>query len=85
MAVPSYSDVGVKAAGEIPGFDTEKKHFEQYQVHHVFDPDELNGHGRTYDLQIFSIVKYFQLAMDNNPNMIDSLFTPQTCVLHITR
>jgi predicted nucleotidyltransferase len=39
----------------------------------------------TYDFAIFSIVKYFQLAMENNPNMIDSLFTPARCVMHITR
>jgi predicted nucleotidyltransferase len=30
-------------------------------------------------------VKYFQLCMENNPNMIDSLFTPEFCVLHSTR
>jgi uncharacterized protein len=27
-------------------------------------------------------VKFFQLAMDNNPNIVDSLFTPRECVLH---
>ena len=30
-------------------------------------------------------MKYFQLCMECNPNMIDSLFTPHTCVLHSTR
>ncbi len=34
---------------------------------------------------MFGIVKFFRLAMDNNPNVIDSLFTPATCVLHCTR
>src|SRR5262249_7786397 len=72
-------------AGEIPGFGRPRERFEQYQIHHVHDQSELSGHGRTYDLQIFNIVKFFQLAMANNPNLIDSLFTPQTCVLHITR
>jgi len=38
-----------------------------------------------YDLTIFGIVKFFALAMENNPNIIDSLFTPTTCVLHSTR
>jgi len=42
-------------------------------------------HGRTYDLTVFGIVKFFALAMENNPNIIDSLFTPTTCVLHSTR
>src|SRR5206468_1576849 len=41
--------------------------------------------GRTYDLTIFGIVKFFQLAMENNPNVIGALFTPATCVLHSTR
>ena len=43
------------------------------------------GRGRHYDFAIFGIVKFFQLAMENNPNVIDSLFTPTTCVLHCTR
>ena len=38
-----------------------------------------------YDLTIFGIVKFFSLAMENNPNVIDCLFTPATCVLHSTR
>ena len=70
--------------GEIMGFGTEIKRFEQYQQHHINCPDELGGKGRVYDVQIYNIVKYFQLCMDNNPNMIDSLFTPQECILHIT-
>ena len=30
-------------------------------------------------------MKFFRLAIENNPNIIDSLFTPTTCVLHSTR
>lgn len=71
--------------GEIQGFGRQKKKFEQYQEHHCFDPDALGGHGREYDFTIFSIVKYFQLVMDNNPNCLDSLFTKQECVLHNTQ
>lgn len=37
---------------------------------------------KEYDIQIFNIVKFFQLAMDNNPNIVDSLFTPDRCILH---
>lgn len=39
---------------------------------------------RVYDFSVYSIVKYFQLCMENNPNMIDSLFVPQRCVIHNT-
>src|SRR4051812_6731586 len=77
------SDVDVY--GEIPGFGKQAKRFEQYQEHHVEDRDALAGHGRMYDLTIFGIVKFFALAVENNPNIIVSLFTPTTCVLHSTR
>ena len=32
-------------------------------------------------MSIYSIVKFFQLCMENNPNMVDTLFVPQRCVL----
>jgi predicted nucleotidyltransferase len=67
--------------GEIPGFGRQANRFEQYQEHHIDDPEAR----KQYDLSIYSIVKYFQLCMENNPNMVDSLFTPQFCVLHITQ
>lgn len=125
-------------AGEIPGFGTQVNRFEQYQQHHVINPDEStvirsrrcpqctgdveaagnmmsvmdqNGNdlaktfdwkctecdqwffndqivvdrGREYDFSVYSIVKYFNLCMQCNPNMIDSLFTPTNCVLAATR
>ena len=84
-AIPPKEDIFPHLRGEIPGFGRQAKRFEQYQEHHVEDRDALAGHGRTYDLTIFGIVKFFALAMENNPNIIDSLFTPTTCVLHSTR
>ena len=38
---------------------------------------------KEYDIQIFNIVKFFQLLMDNNPNIIDSVYTPDRCILHM--
>ncbi len=84
-AIPMKEDVFPHLRGEIPGFGKPARRFEQFQEHHVTDRDALAGHGRTYDLAIFGIVKFFQLAMENNPNIIDSIFTPATCVLHCTR
>jgi predicted nucleotidyltransferase len=84
-AIPPKDDVFPHLRGEIPGFGGPSKRFEQYQEHRVEDRDALAGHGRTYDLTIFGVVKFFRLAMENNPNIIDSLFTPTTCVLHSTR
>lgn len=85
FCVPPKTLVFPHLAGEIPGFGRQVKRFEQFQVHHVIDADAAGGHGREYDLQIFSIVKYFQLLMDNNPNMIDSLFTPLDAVVACTQ
>ena len=85
FAIPPRELVFPHLAGEIPGFGRQLKRFEQYQEHHLRDPDALGGRGRSYDFAIFSIVKYFQLAMDNNPNAIDSLFTPADAVTHLTR
>ena len=84
FCIPPRFDVFPHLAGEIPGFGAPAPRFEQFQEHHITDPDALGGTGRQYDVSIYSIVKYFQLAMDNNPNIIDSLFTPATCVLHTT-
>ena len=62
-------------AGEIVGFGTQKKRFNVWEEHHIQD-------GRQeYDFSIYSIVKFFQLVMENNPNMIDILYSPQRCVL----
>jgi predicted nucleotidyltransferase len=82
FCIPTKELVFPHLAGEIMGFGKQKERFDQFQQHHIFDDDALGGDGREYDVQIFSIVKYFQLAMENNPNLIDSLFTPQNCVLH---
>lgn len=68
-------------AGEIEGFGRQKKRFEQYQEHHIIEKDTRNE----YDLNIYNIVKYFDLCMNNNPNMIDSLFTDVTCVVKSTK
>ena len=85
FAIPPREDIFPHLRGEILGFGRQAKRFEQFQEHHVRDPDALAGHGRTYDLTVFGIVKFFALAAENNPNVIDSLFTPATCVLHATR
>lgn len=81
FCVPRRDMVFPHLRGEIPGFGRQLKRFDQYQQHHVDDP----SNEKQYDLTIYSIVRYFQLCMDNNPNMLDSLFAPENCILHITR
>ena len=84
FAIPPKDFVFPQLRGEILGFDDFNLKFEQYQQHHIFDESALGGKGRTYDFTFYSIVKYFRLLMDNNPNIIDSLFVPDNCVLHST-
>lgn len=67
-------------AGEIPGFSEEVNRFEQWSQHHVVDKESR----KEYDLTVYSIVKFFRLCMDNNPNMVDALFVPRRCILHTT-
>lgn len=64
--------------GYIPGFGQQPEKFDQWMVHHVVD----EARGVEYDFTIYNIVKYFSLVMENNPNMIDSLFTPHHSILH---
>jgi len=79
FSIPPKEIVFPHLNGEILGFGRQTKRFEQYQQHHVMDND------KEYDFTIYNIVKYFQLLMDNNPNIIDSLFTPQRCVLYCSQ
>jgi len=78
ICLPPKEMVFPHLAGEIPGFGSQVKRFEQWQEHHVMALD------KEWDFQVFGIVKFFQLAMENNPNVIDSLFTPRRCVLSST-
>lgn len=66
-------------AGEIHGFGSQLKRFETWQEHHV------EALGRVWDFQVYSIVTFFNLAMQNNPNIVDALFTPRRCVLSSTQ
>ena len=78
FAIPPRDVLFPHLRGELVGFGTHAPRFSQYQEHHLKDPEALNGAGREVDLTIYNIVDYFQLAMKNNPNMLDSLFTPDT-------
>lgn len=76
FCIPPKEIVFPHLAGVIHGFDKQVQKFDQYQQHHVKEKDN-----KQYDLSIYSIVRYFRLCADCNPNVIDSLFTPIHCVL----
>lgn len=84
-AIPPVDMIFPHLRGEILGFGSPRKRFDQYQQHHITDPAGRGGKGQDYDFTIYGIVKYFNLVMTNNPNMVDSLFVPERCVLHQTR
>lgn len=84
FCIPPKDEIFPHLRGEIEGFGRQKKRFNQWQQHHVKDDNALGGKGREYDFSVYNIVRYFSLCMDNNPNMLDSLFTPVDCVLHST-
>ena len=62
----------------IPGFDKDNLGFEQWTEHHCISKE----YKKEYDFSIYNITKYFNLVMQNNPNMIDSLFVPRNCIIH---
>jgi len=80
VCVPPKELVFPHLAGEIPGFGRQIQRFDLWQEHHVQDPDKSVEH----DFAVYSIVKYMQLCMENNPNMLDSLSVPRNCVIHST-
>lgn len=69
--------------GLVPYYDypneqqLKKKHM--WEIHHVL------YNNFNYDFRIDSIVKFFRLAKDCNPDMIDILFSPRECVIHTTK
>lgn len=75
VCLPPKEMVFPHLAGEIFGFGTQIKRFETWQEHHI------QAEGSEWDFLIFSLVKFTQLAMENNPNVLEALFTPARCVL----
>lgn len=64
-------------AGVINGFGDQIKRFDVYSKAHI-----INGEA-TYDVAIYNIVRFFHLLMENNPNIIDSIYTPDRCIIYI--
>lgn len=81
FCIPPKDDIFPHLRGEIPGFGGQHQRFDVWQQHHIEDKESR----QEYDFSIYSIVKFFQLAMENNPNMLDILFTPQRCVLYCSQ
>ena len=76
VCVPEKSMVFPHLTGYISGFGPTPELFEVQQKHHM----QMND--KEYDVNVYGIVFYFNLCAENNPNMIDSLFVPDRCVLY---
>lgn len=76
VCIPPMNYVFPHVDGYVRGFGPAPQNFETFQQHHIKKND------KEYDVAIYSIVKYFDLAAQNNPNIIDALFVPDRCVTH---
>lgn len=81
VAIPPRHVVFPHEMGYIEGFGKRPEQFGVWQQHDIIDKSARQN----YDFKIYGIVKFFQLAMDNNPDVIDSLFTRRESVIHITK
>jgi predicted nucleotidyltransferase len=84
FCIPPKDVIFPHLRGDIEGFGRQKQRFTGWQLHHVKDQDADGGRGREYDFNIYNIVSYMFLCMENNPNMVTSLFVPRECILSST-
>lgn len=93
FCTPPVNIVYPHKAGIIQGFGNQGERFDQWSEHHIKDKGPaiyklgevhpfVDPKAKEYDFSIYNIVKFFQLAMDNNPNMVDFLFVPRHCILY---
>lgn len=75
FCMPPHQYVWPAKSGYISGYDVIPV-FDQWQSHSIKDKE-----GKELDFQVFSIAKFFKLAQDCNPNILDSLFTPDDAVV----
>lgn len=76
FCVPPMNVIFPFLSGDIPQFGKQKKNFNQLQLQGI--PSEKYG---DTDITIYNIARYFHLVMENNPNMLDSLFVPEDCIV----
>jgi predicted nucleotidyltransferase len=81
LCMPPLEVVFPHTKGIIVGFGNQGERFGDWQLHHVKSQDGLTE----YDFTIYNIVKFFELCMGMNPNMVDVLFTPEDCLIHTSK
>ena len=76
FCIPPKEVVFPHLAGYIKGFGTHPQNFENWSENHIVDKST----GTEYDFSVYGIVKFFELCRQNNPNMLDTLFTHSSCI-----
>ena len=81
-AIPPKNIIFPHLNGWIKDFDTDERGYDDpWQQHHIKDESAR----KEYDFAVYGIVRYFKLAfVESNPNLVDSLYTPDNCVIHST-
>jgi predicted nucleotidyltransferase len=75
FCIPPLEYILPHTAGHIEGFGRQVNKFDQFQQ------EGVEHDGKVYDISIYNVAKFVHLCMENNPNMIDCLFTPRDCIL----
>jgi predicted nucleotidyltransferase len=79
VCIPPREIIFPHLTGRVPGFGPPPESFTSWQRHHI-KTEEGTVQEKEYDVTSYSIVEFFRLAADNNPNIIDALFVPDRCV-----
>lgn len=94
ICIPPKEHIFPHLSGELFGLDNKGKYFELFEKHHVQEKrdaanmlleHEKENNLKEYDFAIYPIVKFFKLCLENNPNIIDSIFVPDSCVTYETK
>lgn len=83
VCIPPVEEVFTHLNGMVPGFGPKPHSFKNWQQHHI-KTEADTAQEKEYDLCSYSMVEFFNLASENNPNIVDSLFVPDRCVVHTT-
>ena len=81
--IPKKDMIFPHLSGVIYGFDNFKP-WEQWQKHHIKDPEHRVSKTDEYDFTIYGIINFFKMAMKNSSQPLECLFAPTDCVLHCT-
>lgn len=77
VVMPKVNHIFPHLGGELLDFDTQKERFGVYTEKGLKHPN-----GQEWSFDIYSIVKFFRLITDCNPNVLETLFTTRENVIY---